>query len=782
MKRKGVCIIVVLLLFCFSLSGTAMFSEQIIVQNSNGANSIAGGDFNGDGYNDILYTCFQSNHVQWLENDGSMNFTAHLIVDGLNRPRTIDVYDIDQNGTLDFVLGTRSEISWFSNDGNGSFTEHFISNTWTVTNMVLVRDPFLDTLMDINGDGEVDILVTACSSGVLAWFENDGSENFSEHIIKDDFTVISGASAADIDTDGDVDIFAAAHGEGIWWFENDGSENFTGHLIFNSWDKGNRIQAGDIDQDGDVDFVATSCGTSAAVGWFENDGSENFTLHLLKNNFNGGRSPLICDIDQDGDYDIFATAWQASVTVFFENDGSENFTERIISTDAYDLLKIYVIDLDSDGDKDLIAGSAVYASNHIRWWESIDFFVDADFSMDISTGHAPLSVNFTEYCYSKPPVDSWAWDFDSDGIMDSYDPNPSWNYNNPGIYTITLIASNSLISDTCIKDSVVFVFDGESAIKFTPNQSSSNCPATPGINITDSLTIEAWIYPTGWGPNFSVGYGTILDKEEFTLVLIKGVYGINCLGIKMNHQGSPSSLTTTPDSSVSLNGWHHVAVSYGYEDSTIKIYINGVEQSLAFNPAPAGKIVDNLNSDLSLGFYQNFGYSFDGIIDEVRLWKVVRTSQEINANMASYLSGNEAGLAGYWKMNEGSGDSIFDNSVNSNNVEVDNINWVQGTPFYPTGLDEIIYPENPSDRQFNLQCAVVSNSKLNIQMEIPFEGYVSLSIYDIQGRKLENIADGFYHSGKFNFFLELSDYPLGLYFVNLQTEYESKSAKVLLIR
>ncbi|KQC12883.1 MAG: hypothetical protein APR63_10020 [Desulfuromonas sp. SDB] len=782
MKRKGVCIISFLLLVSYSLTAAAMFSEQIIVQNSNGANSIAGGDFNGDGYSDILYTCYQSNHVQWLENDGSLNFTAHLIVDGLNRPRTIDVYDIDQNGTLDFVLGTRSKISWFSNDGNGSFTEHFISNTWSVTNMVLVRDPFLDTLMDINGDGEVDILVTACSSGVLAWFENDGSENFSEHIIKDDFTVISGASAADIDSDGDVDIFAAAHGEGIWWFENDGLENFTGHLIFNSWDKGNRIQAGDIDQDGDVDFTATSCGTSAAVGWFENDGSENFTLHLLKNNFNGGRSPVICDIDEDGDYDIFATAWQASVTVFFENDGSENFTERIISTDAYDLLKLYVIDLDSDGDQDLIAGSAVYATNHIRWWENIDSFVDADFSIDLSTGHAPLSVNFTEQSYSKPSVDSWAWDFNSDGIYDSYDQHPNWIYSSPGIYTVTLIASNSLLSDTCIKDSIIFVFDGESALKFTPNQSSTNCPASPGLNITDSLTIEAWIYPTGWGPNTTVGYGTILDKEEFTVLLIKGVYGKNCLGLKMNHQEGGSSLTMTPDSSISLHGWLHIAVTYGYEDSTVKIYINGVEQTLNSTNPPSGKIADNLNSDLSIGFYQNFNYSFDGIIDEVRLWNIVRSSQEVYANMGGYLSGNEAGLVGYWKMNEGWGDSLIDNSVNTYNFSVEDINWVQGTPFHPTGIDEIVLPENPFQLHFNLQCRVLGNSKVNIQMEIPAEGYIALSIYDIQGRKIEEITHGFYHCGLYNFCWDLHDYPLGLYFVNLQTEYESLSSKILLIR
>ncbi len=781
MKFLKVIFLASTLLAC-QINAEALFEEHILFQNLGGAISDKGVDLNNDGFTDIVYTSYLNNHIKWFENDGNQNFTAHLIAENYSHPRAVDAADLDGNGTIDLVSSGQNKISWFSNDGNGNFTENVITTSWYVVNGVQVKDPFTDLIIDINSDGKVDILATSCTSGVLGWFENDGSGNFTEHIIKDNWTLVSEASSADIDSDGDVDIFAAAQASGIWWFENDGNENFTEHLIFNGWVKPNRIQAGDIDGDGDMDFAAGSCGTSAVVGWFENDGSENFTCHPLRTSFGGPRTPVLCDADGDGDVDIFATAWSASLTIFFENDGSQDFSQHVISTDAWDLLDIDAADLDSDGDIDLIGGSAEAASNQLRWWENIDSFCIADFDIDINSGHAPFTAQFTDMSYSKPPVNSWAWDFNSDGTIDSYEENPLHSFSAPGIYTVTLISSNSFISDTCVMDELVSVFDGESALRFYTTLSSALCPASQSINITDSLTIEAWIYPTGWGSNASLGYGTILDKVNFSLVLFKNVYGVNCLGFKLKHEGGLNSLAVTPDNSISLNGWQHVAATYSYSDGIVRIYINGVEQALTFNPTPSGKIADNTTLSLSIGLLQNNNFRFDGIIDEVRLWNVTRTHQDILDNMSGCLNGNEEGLSGYWKMNEGNGDSLFDCSPNQNDFSLTFVKWVQGTPFDPTGIEENTIPLIPVDDFHRFKCLTLPGNRFEVSFLQNSACETSLSLFDVSGREVKEIFKGILYPGLNTLFFELHSMPLGQYFLMIKTDNNLYSAKIALFK
>ncbi|HCN29338.1 MAG TPA: hypothetical protein DIT64_11420, partial [Verrucomicrobiales bacterium] len=63
------------------------------------------------------------------------------------------------------------------------------------------------------------------------------------------------------------------------------------------------------------------------------------------------------------------------------------------------------------------------------------------------------------------------------------------------------------------------------------------------------------------------------------------------------------------------------------------------------------------------------GYAgrFRGLIDEVRVWNVARSAAEIAANLDNELNGNEAGLAAYYKFNEGSGAALADATANALN-------------------------------------------------------------------------------------------------------------------
>ena len=66
----------------------------------------------------------------------------------------------------------------------------------------------------------------------IAWWENDGSRGFSQHTITNTFETARSAHAADVDSDGDMDVVGAARdAQAIVWWENDGDESFAQHTI-----------------------------------------------------------------------------------------------------------------------------------------------------------------------------------------------------------------------------------------------------------------------------------------------------------------------------------------------------------------------------------------------------------------------------------------------------------------------------------------------------------------------------------------------------------------------
>ena len=73
-------------------------------------------------------------------------------------------------------------------------------------------------------------------------------------------------------------------------------------------------------------------------------------------------------------------------------------------------------------------------------------------------GLAPLAVRFIDR--SQRYTETWAWDFDDDGKIDSTEQNPLWTYTQPGWYTVRLFVSNAAGTDSCVKERCVLVVAG----------------------------------------------------------------------------------------------------------------------------------------------------------------------------------------------------------------------------------------------------------------------------------------------------------------------------------
>ncbi|MCK4694424.1 MAG: PKD domain-containing protein, partial [Candidatus Cloacimonetes bacterium] len=79
----------------------------------------------------------------------------------------------------------------------------------------------------------------------------------------------------------------------------------------------------------------------------------------------------------------------------------------------------------------------------------------ADFTADPTSGQIPLEVQFTSL--STGIVTYWEWDFQNDGVIDSYEQNPSYTYTESGIYSVSLTVSNEDLTDTEIKEDYIIV-------------------------------------------------------------------------------------------------------------------------------------------------------------------------------------------------------------------------------------------------------------------------------------------------------------------------------------
>jgi len=88
--------------------------------------------------------------------------------------------------------------------------------------------------------------------------------------------------------------------------------------------------------------------------------------------------------------------------------------------------------------------------------------------------------------------------------------------------------------------------------------------------------MEAWIYPHGWGPFGTLGLGKILDKKNLALELVDAyiTYARHSLLLRSVFQHNGSLINTnTPENSIALDQWQHVAVTYD-GIGELKIYVN----------------------------------------------------------------------------------------------------------------------------------------------------------------------------------------------------------------
>ena len=99
-------------------------------------------------------------------------------------------------------------------------------------------DPRSVFAIDMDGDGDIDVIVGSNRDDTVAWYENNGSESFTEHVITTNADAARSVFAIDLDGDGDIDVIVGSNRDDtVAWYENNGSESFTEHEITTNADQ-----------------------------------------------------------------------------------------------------------------------------------------------------------------------------------------------------------------------------------------------------------------------------------------------------------------------------------------------------------------------------------------------------------------------------------------------------------------------------------------------------------------------------------------------------------------
>ena len=231
------------------------------------------------------------------------------------------------------------------------------------------------------------------------------------------------------------------------------------------------------------------------------------------------------------------------------------------------------------------------------------------------------------------------------------------------------------------------------ALRFDGSNDNVNCGSRASLDNITNLTIEAWIYPTGWGEDVTYGYGRIVDKKTRKLYLVNGESNNGTVynrSLKFTQHFSGGDVWWFAPANVlssGLNNWYHVAVVYnsGSPFNRPVFYINGARYDgiLDTNSTQAGSADADASYSLYIGSNMGVDRSYRGTIDEVRVWRTIRTQADIQNNLGKRISPASANLAGYWRMDENTGLTAFDSTSNDNDGNIYQAVWTAGYNLLP---------------------------------------------------------------------------------------------------
>ena len=209
-----------------------------------------------------------------------------------------------------------------------------------------------------------------------------------------------------------------------------------------------------------------------------------------------------------------------------------------------------------------------------------------------------------------------------------------------------------------------------------------------GILGSNARTVEAWIKTTvisnptdGGVQQIITDWGTFVTGGRFTF----NVLWSNAIRVEVGGSGLSGTIA------VNDGEWHHVACVYDPSDllNPYALYVDGVLDVEGDIPTDINTVS---GTDLRIGRRVDNARNFEGSIDEVRIWDIARTQEEIIADMNNEYCSIPTDLVAYYKFNHGTAGGVnagvltledfagddYDGDLMSFALSGPTSNWVEG--------------------------------------------------------------------------------------------------------
>ena len=432
--------------------------------------------------------------------------------------------DIDADGDLDMFIGEeQGNINHYRNAGNDAVADwELISSHY---NSIDVGKRSSPAFVDIDGDFDLDLFVGQ-DEGRIFYHRNDGTvylpswTPLTESYLFMDFGANSAPALADIDGDGDLDLFVGEYEGNINFYRNEQAvpvscwSRVTANYFAIEADDYSSPTFADIDGDGDLDLLVGR--KDGEMDFYQNIGTTESALwDFIPGQFDfvdvgGYASPALVDIDGDADLDLFVGQTYGKI-YFYRNDGTPQIavwtfvSESFESIDAGSYSAPTFGDLDSDGDFDLLVGNdegklRFYRNDGTAESFSFVFVTDSFDSIDAGDRSAPVLC-----------------DFDSDG-----DPDLFVGESKGGLHyhkNLTLNSIRGCVTDETspLEDAVVYLSGDREDTTHTDSSGSYEFVALPVGNycvFRDPASFRYCFTPLE-SDTFDINFAGVTQVEEF---------------------------------------------------------------------------------------------------------------------------------------------------------------------------------------------------------------------------------------------------------------------------
>ncbi len=308
-------------------------------------------DLNADRRIDLAAVNEISSDVRILMNNPSNGQTYQPFLTPTNAtddsPSPSATADFDEDGLIDLVTANTGSdtITVLLGNGDGTFqsgTDYWVGNS-----------PYGLQAIDLDGDGDQDIAISAQAAGHLGVLMNDGLANFSAASTFDgggsrEF----GLCAVDMNNDGIPDLVCglwAPPSVAVHIGNGDGTFFLTDVEAAGSdvW----QISCGDVNGDGNLDITSASATGNSSV--LIGDGLGNLSRSQVFDAGNFTTGSELGDLDGDGDLDWVLSDFGTGYWTLLENNGSGSFSVKQTFQAASNPSGSSMYDIDGDGDLDL---------------------------------------------------------------------------------------------------------------------------------------------------------------------------------------------------------------------------------------------------------------------------------------------------------------------------------------------------------------------------------------------------------------------------------------------